>query len=176
MGDMKLQLELFEQWENIVGYEGYYRISSSGKIKSLARTVKVCGDGKRLVKEKILKPAINGGGYPNVDLMVDGKRKNIKVHVLVWEAFGHRKRNGRIIVIDHIDDNKLNNNISNLQLLTHRENVRKRNPPASKHTGIIYNKTRRKWCANKYKNNKTFYIGAYRTEEEAILALNNCPA
>ena len=98
-----------EIWRNVPGYEDVYQVSNFGNVKSL-----------RFGKEKLLKFITTRFGYKQAALYKDGKQKNFFVHRLVWWAF-----NGEIpkhLTVDHINNYKHDNNLSNLQLLTQREN------------------------------------------------------
>jgi len=108
-------------WKDVKGYEGSYEISSTGLVKSLKRLETV----GRLVNEKILKAGVNERGYKVVVLRKDNKSKTRKVHQLVAESFLNHKPCGLKLVVDHIDNDKLNNNVENLQLLTNGENISK---------------------------------------------------
>lgn len=108
-----------EQWRDVKGYEGYYEVSDTGKVRN-----KVYGN--------MLKPTENSRGYLFVDLYNSG-RKTYPIHKLVMEAFnpdGYFEGAD----IDHKDGNKKNNAFSNLEYVTHAENVlrhyRKANEPA----------------------------------------------
>lgn len=105
---------MFEQeiWKDIEGYEGYYKISNLGNVKSIPRngTIK---------KEKILTPVKNQDGYLKVLLSKNGKRKSVSIHRLVANAF--IKNNLNKLTVNHKDGNKLNNKISNLEWATHKE-------------------------------------------------------
>jgi hypothetical protein len=97
------------------------------------------------------------------------------IHHLVWDHFGNRKRNGRILTVDHIDGNKINNNISNLQLLSLRENAskhQKEKGTKSKYMGVYPYKGKRgtTWLAKIYYNGKMRHLGTYPTEKMASLA------
>lgn len=63
-------------------------------------------------------------GYPKVTLYYKGKRKTYLLHRLVWEYFNGKIPSG--MQVDHIDGNVNNNSIYNLQLLTQKQNIRKR--------------------------------------------------
>lgn len=91
-----------EIWKDIKGYEGLYQVSSLGRVKS---------------KRKILK-AINGE-YLKVGLSKNGIQKTLYVHRLVAETFlGENK-----LQVNHKDEDKHNNNIENLEFVTHKENM-----------------------------------------------------
>lgn len=112
-----------EIWLPIKDYEESYMISSFGKVKSLARTVPR-RNGILSVREKILRYRINNGYYM-AELSDKDSRTNFYISILVWEAFGNKKRtNG--LEVDHKDDIRAHNCIFNLQLLTKEENLIKR--------------------------------------------------
>ena len=94
-----------EIWKNVKGFEDY-EVSELGNVKSL-----------KLGKERILKNSIDKKGYYKVNLSNKGKTKTFKVHKLVAMAFLNHKPCGYKIVVDHIDNNPLNNNVENLQLI-----------------------------------------------------------
>ena len=98
-----------EHWKAIAGYEGLYEVSDLGRVKSL-------GYGK----EKILKPGKTRGGYLYVNLHKDGQRKTITVHRLVATAFISNPTN--LETINHKDEVKTNNTVSNLEWMSHKDN------------------------------------------------------
>ena len=114
-----------EEWREIKGYE-LYQVSNFGRVKSLPRYCKN-RYGIRLTKERILKP-INSN-YPFVNLSMDKKRKTISIHKLVALTWLNHTP-GKGLIIDHIDNNPLNNRLDNLQIITQSENILK-NPPYS---------------------------------------------
>ena len=158
-----------EIWKDVPGYENLYQVSSLGRVKSLQRYVNNNG-GKHLLKERLLKFGLSKGYY-NVVLYKDKKNKNIKVHKLVAMAFLNHKPNGYELVIDHINDNKLDNTVENLQVVTQRENTHKyKRNSTSKYVGVFYYKTRDKWVSKIYSNRKSKTIGYFNNEFEAHLA------
>lgn len=96
-----------ENFRDIEGYEGLYQVSNYGRVKSLGN------GGSNNSKERILKPAKNTSGYLFVNLCKEGKAKKYLVHRLVAEAFIPNPNN--LTEINHIDEQKTNNQISNLE-------------------------------------------------------------
>ena len=109
-----------EEWRDVVGYEGRYQVSSMGHVKSLERKVRHWRGGERIQKERILKPSNGRGGYLLVSLCDGEKRKTLKVHRLVCEAFHENPDNKP--QVNHINEIKTDNRASNLEWATAREN------------------------------------------------------
>ena len=107
-------------WKDIKGFEGLYQISDDGRIKSLSRTVPGGYGCTRFMAEKILS-CYKNRGYMYANLRKDGKDNVCQVHRLVAETFipNPLKKNQ----INHIDGNKLNNTVSNLEWCTSSENL-----------------------------------------------------
>lgn len=105
-----------EVWKDIKGYEGLYQVSNLGRVKSLPKYYK----NNYLSQEKILKPHKRKDGYLIVDLYKNRIRKPFRVHKLVMINFiGESEK----LDINHIDGNKENNNINNLEYCTRKENM-----------------------------------------------------
>ena len=116
-------MENFENeiWKDIKGFEGLYQVSNLGRVKSLKRFRKGKNGSLAPLKEKILKPLITHNGYYQVELYKNSIKKKYYVHRLVWIAF-----NGQIpeeYEINHLDERPVNNALSNLSLVTHKENI-----------------------------------------------------
>lgn len=109
-----------EEWKDIEGYEGYYQVSNHGRVKSLSRK-RTTGPKPGILKERILKGSINSDGYKNVKLYKNGIKKTFKIHQLVVESF--IQKNNKDECINHIDGDKTNNYINNLERCTIQENV-----------------------------------------------------
>lgn len=113
-----------EIFKDIIGYEGLYQVSNIGRVKSLKRIGKGrglnIGFAERIFNEKILKPQLTNKYY-SVMLSKNGKIKLMKIHRLVLTAFKENKENKS--QVNHIDGNKLNNNIENLEWCTVSENI-----------------------------------------------------
>ena len=111
-------MENFEKevWRDIPNYEGY-QVSNLGRVKSLER---IDALGRR-VKEKILKPIITRNGYYLTGLYKNSVKKKYYVHRLVWIAFNGQIPEG--YEVNHINEVKADNRLSNLNLMTHKENM-----------------------------------------------------
>lgn len=110
-----------EVWIDIKGFEGLYQVSNLGNVRSVDRIVRQ-SNCTRVMKGKLLSPAISGGHYYTVVLSNKDNRKSYTVHRLVAENF--IKNDDKSNVVNHIDGNKLNNNVSNLEFITHKENMK----------------------------------------------------
>lgn len=109
-----------EVWKDIDNYEGIYQVSNLGNVKTLSRQI-WNGKGFRTQCERILKQSDNEWGYNIVTLTKDSKRKPYKVHRLVAQAFIPNPENKE--QVNHIDGNKKNNNVQNLEWNTRQENI-----------------------------------------------------
>jgi len=106
-----------EIWKDIVGYEGLYKVSNKGNIRSLDRLGKNGKNSQMLYKGRPRK-ARKHNGYFVVDLSKNNEAKTYFVHRLVVSAF---IQSGG--VVNHKDGNKLNNKLENLEVGTHLENI-----------------------------------------------------
>jgi len=164
-------METKEIWKDVKGYEGHYQVSNLGRVKSLNRFAKAKSNGTRFIKERILSPAKDGGGYYKVSLHKNTNRKTLKIHKLVAMAFLGHKPCGYNEVVDHIDNNKLNNRLDNLQLTTQRHNLSKdKKGGTSKYTGVYWYKARKKWRSSIRYNGKKESLGYFNDEIEASKA------
>lgn len=110
-----------EVWKDIPNYESLYQASSLGKIRSLAHTRKN-GTNEYKQKGKILKFNKNNyGGYYRVCLCKDGKSKSYWVHRLIALTFIDNPQNKE--TVNHINGNKLDNRLENLEWATQKEQV-----------------------------------------------------
>lgn len=104
-----------EEWHDIVGYEGYYQVSSMGRVKSLERWIQDRFGMKApyRIPEKILKPVKAPNGYIAVHLAKDGKVYNGRVHRLVAEAFIPNPE--CLPAVNHKNEDKKDNCVENLE-------------------------------------------------------------
>lgn len=157
-----------EIWKDIPSYKGLYQVSNKGNVKSLKR--------KGRLKDHILKPGIVAKGYYNVVLSKNKQKSQKYVHVLVVCAFMNDKPDGRKTIIDHIDNNKLNNNLSNLQLTTQRINTSKdrfRFNYSSKYVGVCKRTYGKKWQASIWIKDRRKHLGCFNLEINAHKAYQN---
>lgn len=113
---------MIEQWKDIIGYEGLYQVSNFGRVKSLER-VYYCGvnhSTRKVIKEHMLVPRLTQKGYCRVHLARNGISVNAPIHRLVGFYFLENKYN--YTEINHMDENKSNNHVNNLEYCTHKYN------------------------------------------------------
>ncbi|POH13409.1 hypothetical protein BGL41_04620 [Fructilactobacillus sanfranciscensis] len=115
--------------ENQDCFNGIYQASNLGRVRSKSRMAKQRGRKSRFFKGKILKQYKNKPGYLNVDIHVSGKRYKAGVHRLVAMAFIPNPQN--LECVNHLDENKHNNRVENLEWCTYKENLN--------YSGIIEN-------------------------------------
>lgn len=163
-----------EIFKDIKGYENSYQISNLGNVKSKKRTVISKIGSCYEVKERILKQGADGGGYNYVILRKDNKSINVKVHKLVAVNFMNHVPSGQKMVIDHVDNNNKNNRLSNLQIISQRENSSKdKTKGTSKFVGVSWKSNCNRWRASIRHKNKRYELGLFRDEYEAHLAYQN---
>ena len=144
----------FERWKVIEDYDNY-SVSSFGRVRNDKTN-------------RLLKLGSDGGGYFKVDLRFNNKRKTIRIHKLVANAFIKNPQNKRCV--DHIDRNRKNNHISNLRYATDSENGMnkiKQSNNTTGYVGVTYDKRRGKYQARYSLNGKLKHIGYYNTALEA---------
>jgi len=113
MKDLKF---ICEEWRDVPNFEGY-QVNSIGKVRSVDR---FCGDRRGVIHGKLLKPFINRRGYLEVNLYKNSKSTTKIIHRLVAKAFIPNDFNKP--QVNHIDGNKLNNKVSNLEWMSNSEN------------------------------------------------------
>ena len=144
-----------EIYKDVIGYEGIYQVSNFGNVKS-------CKTG--LIRNYYLEK----NGYYSITLRKNGTGNTRKVHQLVAESFLNHKRCGYKLVINHIDFNKINNKVDNLEIVTNRENSnRKHIESSSKYVGVQWNTEKRKWKSTIRINGNRNHLGYFNNELEA---------
>lgn len=112
-----------ERWLPINNYEGYYEVSNLGNVRGLDRYVNRNGF-KMKITGHTMKPAKGKFGYMSVQLRKDGRVQRKYVHRLVAESFLGVPDG---LEINHIDENKQNNCLSNLEWVTRSKNLKHNN-------------------------------------------------
>ena len=149
-----------EQFITLIDFKNY-EISNLGRVRS-----KTTG--------RIMKQRINPNGYNIVDVRMNYKKDLKLVHRLIAIAFIPNPNN--LPIIDHIDGNRVNNNIENLRWASYSQNamntkIRVNNTSGTK--GISYHKRDKVWAAFISYNNQKLHLGNFKTKEEAIEARTN---
>lgn len=108
-------------WIPIRGYEGYYEVMATGKVRSIDRVILTRTGRRRALKGRVLKPKVHNDGYEFYTLSKDNKSCNLYAHRLVAELFVPNPFYKPIV--NHIDGDPKNNVFYNLEWVTHQENV-----------------------------------------------------
>lgn len=128
--------------------------------------ITTCGKVWNNVKQKYLKQSKDIQGYLHVRLSNNGITKTIKVHKLI--AIYYLNQIDNKLIVDHIDNNKLNNTVENLQLISQRLNSSKdQKNKTSIYTGVHWSKKDNRWYASIRINKKKKNLGLFNTELEA---------
>ena len=101
-----------EEWKDIEGYDGLYQISNYGRVKSLHYS-----------KEKILKQTLTKTNYYQIRLSKNGITKQHYVHRLVAKMFVYNNDIDNKTIINHKDENPMNNHYTNLEWCTQEYNI-----------------------------------------------------
>lgn len=111
-----------EVWKDIPGWEGYYQASTLGRVKSLSRPAKCQGGHMKMLRERVMsqKTPKTKERYITIPLSRDGTVTRMMVHLLVAKTFLNNPYNKPHV--DHIDANRHNNIVTNLQWVTPKEN------------------------------------------------------
>jgi hypothetical protein len=148
---------MIEEFKVVPEYDDY-KISNFGRVKSL-----------KAGRELILKQQMGSTGYKQITLYKANAAKSRTIHQLMAITFLGHSASGYKLVVDHIDNNKLNNNLSNLQVVTHRHNTVK-DRVGKYPTGVSK-------CYNKYRARVTIdgtrhCLGLYKNINEAVEAID----
>lgn len=158
-----------EEWRDVVGYEGLYRVSDQGRVKSFHRK---STDGRLLIPHKHRSSKNSKGSrvgyYLDVNLWgPDRLRKTRTIHRLVAQAFCGLNDSE---YVDHINGDTSDNRSVNLRPCSPIQNSRHRTKSptnTSGYKGVTWHKQRRKWQAAIGMNKKCRYLGLFDTPETA---------
>jgi len=156
-----------ETWKDIPEHEGLYQVSSLGRVKSLERYAIMPRGRERLIKERYLSACDDGGGYLQLNLSKNGKSKISKVHKLVSRSF-LGEPNG--LVVNHIDGDRRNNIIENIEYVSVRENTTHGKNTKKTYTGARFHKRHNRWYSHISIKGVKKYLGCFKTEKEAAVA------
>ena len=126
-----------EVWKDIPDFEGLYQVSNMGRVRSVDRVVTYKNGGKRKYEGKVLKPHLNTSGYECLNLYNDNGCNKKTVHRLVLGTFKPHV-NMKDLEVNHINGDKLNNHLTNLEWVTRCDNMLHAHS-----TGLINNKGER---------------------------------
>ena len=151
------------EWKPIKDYEGLYEVSNDGRV----RRIRFINGSHDFEKIKECKQTLNTWGYMTVNLSKNGKSNTKRVHRLVANAF----LGDSTLQVDHIDGNKQNNRLDNLEYVTPKENTNRAwNKGIAKYTEERKERLRKialeKWQTNsfrKWRNKKESM--SYKVEE-----------
>lgn len=166
----------YEYWIDLKNYEGYYKISNLGRLKSVDR-YQFCkkNNSNSLITGKVLKFTKNKYGYYKTTICKEKVRSQVLIHRLVLNSFCEEPIKNK--VVNHINGCRLDNSVSNLEWVSFRENschskigVKK----TSKYIGVYWCKKSRKWrcqiSISLNKKRRTIYLGLFELEIDAFKA------
>lgn len=164
-------MQELEVWKPIVGYEGWYEVSSLGRVRSVSHTI-VCNNRYEIFhKGKILRQQANvRWRYLSVYLSKNGERKRYVVHRLVAMAFLPNPNN--LPEVNHKDENRQNNSVGNLEWCDRVYNTRYGTGDERRRATARNNKLGK--CYPKRISQYTLdgrYIASYGSSEEAARAI-----
>jgi len=144
------------EFYDLKDYENEYQINKNGEIKNKKRNI-------------IMNPK-NTNGYLRIGLRKNGIRKFYFIHRLLAIQFIDNPNNYDLV--DHIDNNRLNNDLENLRWINYSGNCRnriKRKNCSSKYRGVCWDKKDKKWRASITIDGKVKCLGFFTNEEDASL-------
>ena len=141
-------MELYD----LKGYEGLYKINKNGDVYGVKR-------------KKYMKQTINYAGYYCIELCKNSKRKRNTIHRLLALQFIDNPNNYSFV--DHIDNNRQNNNLDNLRWITHSGNMRNKILKNKSGFSCVYLRPSGRFRVQIMINKKRITLGTYDTPEEA---------
>lgn len=152
-----------ETWKDIPEFKGHYQASNLGNVRSI-----------KFNRTKILNKWLTSNNRYTVNLWKNKKPYwNNRIAVLVAKAFLNHKSSGQKLVVDHIDNNRINDKLYNLQIISNRENLIKDSKNKTGYTGVSKCTSGAKFYAQIRIDKKYYYLGSYKTKIEASHAYQN---
>jgi len=160
-----------EIWKTLPNTDGNYEVSNLGRVKSLKRVIKTKNGREYIKPQKIMSQSDNGHGYKTVMLSTPLREKPYRayIHRLVMEVFKGKKS----LEVDHKDENKNNNKISNLRYCTSRENkhfYHNKNKSSSNYIGVSYLTELKKYSSTIKIERVSYNLGYFDKEIKAAEA------
>lgn len=163
-----------EEWRDVAGYEGIYKISNMGRVKSAARLISN-GSWDRMQTERILKHTVDDGCYPRVCLCNGISKRSVRVHQVVAIAFLNHTPDGHKLEVDHINGIKTDPRAVNLRIVTNRFNCtlgarKNKDRLTSQYPGVSWQRCDNRWKSEIKLDGKPKYLGLFRNELDAAEA------
>ena len=117
-----------EIWRDVAGYSEAYQVSSMGRVRSTDRTINLTNGNQRHLIGHLIQPHNNGLGYMQVNLINESHKLHaMLVHKLVLDTFMPLSTDElqSLSDVDHINNDRADNRLSNLRRVTHADNLRK---------------------------------------------------
>ena len=153
-----------ECWRSINGTINY-QVSNTGKVRNVSSGI------------ELSDRSYNSEGYAVVSLRINSKMKTCKIHQLVANSFIPKAECDERLEVDHINQDKTNNSVSNLMWKTSRQNKWNRNKinktTSSKYIGVCFNKRDQAWQVRiRYNDGRNTHLGYFHNEKDAARAYN----
>ena len=156
-----------EEWKDVPMFEKIYQGSDLGRIKALSRNCENSLGIRKIFNEKIIKQSVSTDGYLRVVFRKNKSPFYFKTHKIIAMCFLNHFPCKYLEVIDHLNNNKLDNRRINLATVTPRFNTSKNKLKNNPYTGISYNKTKKYWRASIQINGKNIALGCNKIPEIA---------